>query len=172
MKLIKNLKLKIKNSEKGFTLIELAIYMGILAILLLVLSGFFNAALDTLLLSQATSPVEQDSKFILNRFFYDVTNADSLNIPANPGDQGSTMQLVRNGITYTYAQTGNYLTITDNVGTDVLNSSNATISALTFKRIGYATEKPTVQMKFTITNVATTKSGNDSQSFQTTVSLR
>jgi prepilin-type N-terminal cleavage/methylation domain-containing protein len=172
MTLIKKLKLKIKNSEKGFTLIELAIYLGILSILLLILSSFFNSALDTLMQSQATSPTEQDSKFILNRLMYDVTNADSLTTPANPGDQGSTLQLVRGGITYTYTQTGNNLTINDNAGTDVLNSPQVTISDLSFKRIGYAAEKPTVQIKFTIISVTTAKSGKDTQNFQTTVSLR
>ena len=169
---IKNLEFRTKNLEKGFTLIELAIYLGILSILLLILSSFFNSAMDTLLQSQATSPTEQDSKFILNRLMYDVTNADSLTTPANPGDQESTMQLVRNGITYTYTQTGNNLTITDNVGTDVLNSPQATISGLLFKRIGYTNERPTVQIKFTIISVTTAKTGKDSQSFQTTVSLR
>jgi prepilin-type N-terminal cleavage/methylation domain-containing protein len=140
--LIKNLKLRINNSKKGFTLIELAVYLGILSILLLVLSSFFNSAMDTLLQSQATSPTEQDSKFILNRLMYDITNADSLTTPANPGDQGQTLQLVRSGITYTYTQTNNNLTITDNVGgTDVLNSPQASISGLLFKRIGYATGK-------------------------------
>ena len=130
--------------------------------------------MDTLLQSQATSPTEQDSKFILNRFMYDITNADSLTTPVNPGDQGSTLQLVRGGVTYTYTQTGTNLTISDNAGNgpDVLNSPIATISGLLFKRIGYATGKPTVQIKFTITSAAKTNSGNDTQTFQTTVSLR
>ena len=148
MKIIHNSKFIIHNSRKGFTLIELAIYMGILAILLLVLSSFFNSAMDTLLSSQATSPTEQDSKFILNRLFYDITNADSLTMPVNPGDSGQTMQLVHNGITYTYTLTGNNLTLADNVGTDVLNSPQTTISNLSFKRIGYAGEIPTVQIQF------------------------
>jgi prepilin-type N-terminal cleavage/methylation domain-containing protein len=169
---IKNLELRIKNSERGFTLIELAIYMGILSILLLVLSSFFNSAMDTLLSSQATSPTEQDSKFILNRLMYDITNADSLTIPVNPGDQGPTLKLVRNGVVYTYTLTGNNLTIADNVGNDVLNSPQVTISNLSFKRIGYAGGKPTVQVIFTITSVATAKTGKDQQTFQTTISLR
>lgn len=164
--------IKIRNSEKGFTLIELTIYLGVLTILLLVLSSFFNSAMDTMLSSQATSPTEQDSKFILNRLFYDITNADSLTTPVNPGNSGQTMQLIRNGITYTYTLTGNNLTLTDNVGTDVLNSPSTTISSLNFKRIGYTGENPTVQITLTIKSVATSKSGQDSQTFQTTVSLR
>jgi prepilin-type N-terminal cleavage/methylation domain-containing protein len=163
---------KIHNSRKGFTLIELAVYMGILSILLLILSSFFSSAIDTLLQSQATSPTEQDSKFILNRLMYDITNADSLTEPINPGDEGNEMKLVRNGITYTYTQTGNNLTIADNVGTNVLNSPNATISGLLFKRIGYVGQKPTVQIKFTVVSTTTAKNGKDSQTFQTTVSLR
>ena len=172
MTLIENLKLKIENCQSGFTLIELAIYLGILSILLLILSSFFNSALDTLMQSQTTSPTEQDSKFILNRLMYDITNADSLTTPINPGDQGQTLRFVRNGITYTYTQTGNNLTLNDNVGTDVLNSPQTTISNLSFKRIGYATKKPTVQITFTITSVTIAKRGKDTQNFETTVSLR
>jgi prepilin-type N-terminal cleavage/methylation domain-containing protein len=164
--------IKIKNSEKGFTLIELAIYLGILSILLLILSSFFNSAMDTLLSSQATSPTEQDSKFILNRLMYDITNADSLTTPVNPGDQGQTLKLVENGVTYIYTQTNNNLTVTDNIGTENLNSPQASISGLLFKRIGYAGELPTVQITFTITSITTAKTGKDSQTFQTTVSLR
>ena len=158
--------------QSGFTLIELAIYLGILSILLLILSSFFNSALDTLMQSQTTSPTEQDSKFILNRLMYDITNADSLTTPINPGNQGQTLQLVRNGVTYTYTQTGNNLTLNDNVGTDVLNSPQTTISNLSFKRIGYTAEKPTVQIIFTITGVTIAKRGKDTQNFETTVSLR
>jgi len=172
IKFFKNRQSSIVNRQSGFTLIEIAIYMGILSILLLILSSFFNSAMDTLLQSQATSPTEQDSKFILNRLMYDITNADSLTTPISPGDQGPTMQLVRGGTTYTYAQTGSNLTLNDNVGTDVLNSPQTTISNLIFKRIGYTNEKPTVQITFTITSVTTAKSGKDSQTFQTTVSLR
>jgi len=158
--------------QSGFTLIELAIYLGILTILLLILSSFFNSAMDTMLSSQATTPTEQDSKFIINRLFYDITNADSLTTPVSPGDSGQTMQLVKNGVTYTYAQTGNNFTLNDGSGTDVLNSPQTTISNLSFKRIGYNGESPTVQISFTIKSVATAKSGQDSQTFQTTVSLR
>jgi prepilin-type N-terminal cleavage/methylation domain-containing protein len=174
---IKNLELRIKNlhqpqRQSGFTLIELAIYLGILSILLLVLSSFFNSSLDTLMQSQATSPTEQDSKFILNRLMYDITNTDTLTTPVNPGDQGQILKLVHSGVTYTYTQTNNNMTITDNTGTEVLNSPQTTISNLSFKRIGYATGKPTIQIIFTITSVTTAKSGRDTQTFETTVSLR
>ncbi len=168
----KNHKSSIINHQSGFTLIELAIYMGILSILLFVLTNFFITALDTQLESQATSSVDQDSKFILNRLSYDITNADNVTIPLNPGDQTNSLQLVKNGITYTYSLNGTSLTITDNVGTDVLNSIGTTISNLSFQKIGYAGEKPTVQIKFTINSVAVKKGGNDSESFQTTMGLR
>jgi prepilin-type N-terminal cleavage/methylation domain-containing protein len=172
------MKQKIINSQfsifnsKGFTLIELSIYMGILAILLLVLTNFFMSALDLQLGSQATSAVEQDSRFILNRLSYDITNADSLTTPANPGNQTNSLTIVKNGTNYTYALNETNLTLTDGSGTNALNSPGSLISNLTFQRIGYTGGKPTVQIKFTITSLAKNKTGQESENFQTTISLR
>lgn len=162
---------KIFNS-KGFTLIELAIYMGILSILLLVLTNFFLSALDTQLESKATSPIEQDSKFILNKFFYDVGNADNITLPATAGAKTDTLILVRNSQSYTYRITGNNLTITDDSGTDVLNSPGSLISNLTFTRISYVGQKPTVRIMFTASSSAIANSGQSTQAFQTTIGLR
>lgn len=153
-------------------MIELAVYMGILAILLLVLTSFFVTALDVQLESQSTSAVEQDSRFILNRLSYDITSADDMTIPINAGNTDTSLRLVKSGINYTYALNENNLTLTDNTGTDVLNSPDSIISGLSFKRVHYTGGRPTVQIKFTVTSVTKAKSGKNSQSFQTTIGLR
>lgn len=171
MKKILNSRLNFLNI-KGFTLIELSIYMGILATLLLILTRFFIAALDAQIESQTTSSVAQDGRFILSRLTYDVTNADSLVIPSVIEDEGANLQIVKNSINYSYSLNGDNLIITNDNGTDVLNSPETKISNLKFKRIGNSGGKPTVQIKLTVTSAAIKRSGVDKQDFQTTIGLR
>src|SRR3990172_6790072 len=56
--------LRIRNSRRGFTIIELILYMGMLSILLAVLSQIFVSILNVQLESQSSSSIEQDSRYI------------------------------------------------------------------------------------------------------------
>src|SRR5579859_4809889 len=66
---------KLKN-QKGVTLIELIIYMGIFSTLLMVLVQLFGSIVNVSLESQSNSSVSQDSRFILSRMSYDIRLAD------------------------------------------------------------------------------------------------
>lgn len=172
MKCIGNLKLEIRNSCRGFTVVELILYMGILTILLTVLTEVFGSILDTQLESQAVSSVEQDARFILSRLTYDIMNAQSITTPINLGDQTQTLQLTKSGIDYTYSVAGGNFSLTDNFGTDQLNSFDSTISNLSFTRLGASSGKPTITIEFTLTSLTRQAKGPETKSFQTTVGLR
>jgi type II secretory pathway pseudopilin PulG len=158
--------------QNGFTLIELALYGGILSALLIVLSNFFITAINVQLSTQATSATEQDSRYILNKFYYDLTSATSITTPPNPGNSSSTLTFVKNGNNYTYATSSGNLTFTDSIGTDNLNSPQVTVTNLNFTRIGFAGKKPTIKINFTLTSTSKPQQGKDTQSFQTTIVLR
>src|SRR4030043_150732 len=100
---IKNLKLKF---QKGFTLVEILLYMGLLAILLVVLTEILVSILAVKTESEATSSVEQDSRFILSRMAYDISCATEINTPPQIGQTRSNLRMTVGGVLYEYAENG------------------------------------------------------------------
>ena len=82
------------------------------------------------------------------------------------------MQLVVDGITYSYSVVGGNLQLTNNYGTDILNGYNTTVPSILFKRYGNANGKPTVQTNVTIMGKVQRDSGQETKDFQITGSLR
>ncbi len=158
--------------QRGFTLVELLVYMGIFTILLAIFIQMFGNLMDTQLESSATSSVSVDVKYILARFGYDMSQSQIVTSPA-PGVSSSTLQLVENGTTVTYASSSGNLTLTNANGTDQLNGSDTSISNLSFTPLGSSSGKLSVKMSFTITS-KTIRTGNHTQSenIHTTVELR
>src|SRR6266404_1489448 len=153
-------------SQKGFTLIELVIYIGILAILLSVLSSIFTSILDVQLQPTSTSSVNQDGRYLLSKLLYDVKSSSAILVPANPGTVSSTMQLTINSINYTYSLNGGNLQIVNNStnDTDVLNSYDTSISGLTFTRVGNGGSSDTVRVSYTVSSRAKSRSGIETKS--------
>lgn len=166
----------VKNSfmscQRGFTIVELLIYMGILSIILGILSMIFVQIIDSQLESQATSSVEQDSRFLLSRFMYDINHASSIVSPAL-GATSNSFQIVREGVTYTYSINGNNdLQVATNTETDTLNGYDTSVSGLSFQQLGKLGGENSVRIELTLTSRTLRKSGPETRNVQTTVSTR
>lgn len=156
------------NLNRGFTLVELIIYMGLLVIFLLVLSNIFASILDVRTESESISAVEQDGRFIMARLSYDINRATSVSTPASLGGSGSSLTLVIGAVNYTYALSGGNLVLTNDLGTNNLNSSESTISSLSFQKLGNSGGKETVKIQFTVNSVAQRDKGAETQTFYIT----
>jgi type II secretory pathway pseudopilin PulG len=163
---------KFLKSNKGFTITELLIYMGIFSILLVVLTEIFVTILKVQLESEATSSVEQDSRFILTRLMYDIQRANTVNLPASLGDQGSVLRFIIGGVTYTYTINNDNLELTMNANANKLNSFDTTISNLTFQRLGNPGGINSINVGFTVTSKAKRASGPEIKNVQTVIGLR
>lgn len=166
---------KIKfNFQRGVTLVELLLYMGILSVLLTVLTSVFVSALDVQSESSATSSVEQDGNYILGRFAYDVHRAQSINIPAANGAVSDSFQIVVNGVNYTYSvDASNNLILTDNLGANNLNNYGTSVSSFSVQRLGNAGGiENTLRINFIVTSRTKRISGYETKNFQTNLSLR
>jgi len=158
--------------SRGMTLVELVLYMGILALLITVLSSIFSAIVDVQLNSTSLSSVDQDGNYLLAKFTHDVASSSAILIPASPGNQTSTLQLTINSINYTYSlnSSGNLQLVNNSTSeTNVLNSYNTSVSGLTFTRIGNGGSNDTVQMSYTITSRTKERAGYETKSFTTTL---
>lgn len=163
-----------KKLNKGFTLIELIMSMGIMAILIGVMTGIFGSTIDASLDSQATSGVDQDGRFIVARLAYDMQRASQIVTPAVPGSTTNPSLTIKiNSIDYTYSLSGSgNLQLTDNTGPNNLNSNTTQVSNLTFQRLGIGDTTDTVQVKFKLTSRIRETKGSETKDFQTTLGIQ
>ncbi|OGK41989.1 hypothetical protein A2954_05250 [Candidatus Roizmanbacteria bacterium RIFCSPLOWO2_01_FULL_37_12] len=163
---------KVSSFRKGYTLVELLIFMAMLSILLVIFTQIFSLIVDARLESESTSIVAQDGNYLLNRLMYDVARTNTINLPNAVGATDTTLDITIDGVNYVYALNGTNLQLTVNSSVYQLNSIGTTISDLTFKRIGNDDGKDTVQLGFTVTSKILEAGGSEFKSYQTTAGLR
>lgn len=88
-------------THRGFSLIELLVYIAILSLMSVVLSVAFTALTRGRAQSIARSEVESNARFALERMTYDVSAASALLSPLL-GTASSTLRVVVNGETIAY----------------------------------------------------------------------
>jgi hypothetical protein len=174
MKKLINFKSAGWRTQKGVTLVELLLYMGIFTILLTTLTSIFVSALDVQSESQATSSVEQDGNYILAKLSYDIHRAQSITIPAANGATGNSFRIVIGGVNYTYSVDGNNnLILTENSGSYNLNNYNSGISNFSVTRLGNTGGvENALKISFIVTSRVKRGSGFETRDFQTNLSLR
>ncbi len=135
---------------KGFTLIELILYMGLTVIFLGILTDLFVSTLDLKTEAEATSAVEQDGRFILSRLMYDAN---------------------QNGAT---SLTTDYSLVDENLVLDgeKLNSSDTKVKTMTFETLGNVGGKQSVQVNFELESIVERPSGPESREYQITLGSR
>ncbi len=167
--------MKFFNDKKGFTLVELLLYMGIFSILLTVTLQMFGSVFEFQLESEANSSVDVDGKFIINRFSYDISRASSISLPVALGASGSALTIVVDSQNLTYSLSDGDINLNNaSTGTtDQLNSNETTVSNLSFTRLeGVTGGKDLIQMSFTLTSEVTQRKGKEVREFLTTGGLR
>ncbi len=164
--------LKIPAWQAGFTMVEMLMYMGLLSLLLVVMVDLFSSSLDVQLETEATSSVDWDEKVILQRLTNDIHKAQSITQPQLGATPSGTLQLVIDGITYTYATGSGTFTIASASASNSLNSFNTTTSFVSFQRLGNSGGKNTIQIILTKKSRAVLTSGTETRTVQTTVGLR
>lgn len=157
----------IKN-KRGFTLVEMLIVIGIMSILVVILSEVFGSILTTKIRSEATTALAQDSRYLLSRFYYDISRASDITSPT-----GSTLSLTIGGTSYVYALDGTTLTLTvGGASPQALSSVGTQITTLDFTRTDLGVKKG-VQVHLIIAPSAGLPGGaNLSRELTTTVALR
>lgn len=169
----KILKFKNNKNQKGFTLIELVLYMGLFSIFLLVTLELFSSIFDIQVESQATSSVNTDGRYMVQKFTYDVGRASSILTPASLGTASASLTLIIDGenINY-YLDSGNLMLENETAGTvDQINTSESSVSDLSFLTLDGG-GKDAVQVTFTLTAEAKRKGVDEVRIFKTSAGLR
>jgi len=158
--------------RNGFTLIELIIYVGIFSILIVMLSQLFLTTIEQQATYQTVSTLDRESRYVLNRLTYDIHRTEQIQNPGTVGSTSSTLRLVIDGNTYTYGTSTNRLALIHPLGNDYLTSNEASISGLTFTRLGNSGGNNSIQVTFTLESQTVVRSQPRRQTYQTTISTR
>src|SRR3989344_3800829 len=150
---------KISKFFPGFTVVELLIFMGILASFLGILTQIFHSTIDVELESTSTSHVNLGAEYLITRMGYDIRRASSITTPSSAGATTSSLVIVIGGDTHTYSVDTGHLILTNSSGSDFLTGTGTTVSDFTVTRLGPSIGKSSLRVSFTLTSVTTTTSG-------------
>lgn len=145
-----------KKNTRGFTVVELIIYMALLSIFLLVLLDIFITTLNFKLQSEATSALNQDARSILGSLNYNIYNAGSASVLS-----GSKLSLDSGAKIYELS--GQDLLL----NSIKLNGSDTKVDSISFIKVG-----STIRISYTLESLILTQSGVKTQSVDTTLGLR
>lgn len=168
--------LKLKN-KKGFTILELLLYIGIVSIMIMAISGFIQMIFFARVKNQTIAEVEQQGMQVTQAITQAVRNASAINSPV-VGASGSTLSIA----TYSGAKnptlfdlSGSILQTKEGAGAYIpLTSSRVLVSGLSFRNLSLAGTPGTVQVQFTVThvNAGNKNEFNYSKTFYATANIR
>lgn len=144
-----------KFKSSGFTLIELLLYVGVATLLLLAISIFLSALLQSRLKNQTIAEVEQQGLQVMQIITQTLRNADAINSPA-PGVGASSLSVntyvAPNNPTIFDLASG-AIRVTEGAGSAVpLTNSRVIASQLNFQNLSRASTPGTVRVQFTLTH--------------------
>lgn len=163
--------------KKGFTLVEILLYLAVLSIIVFALSSFLFLAYTSRVRATVIAEVEQQGSQTMSIITQNIRNAVSITAPAS-GSTAASLTLTE----YTGAnsptvfdQSGDTLRITEGVAAAVnITSNRVVVSNLSFQNLSRPSTPGVVQIKFTLTHINPSNRGEYiySKDFTSTASLR
>jgi len=132
---LKNNYLKQKTWVRGFSLLELLIYLAILSGLVVISVTMFISLSRGQGQSSARSEIDYSIRFATELMRQDIKNASAVSVPAL-GTPSSTLSLTRDGVTILYDVSSGVLRRKEGAASPVnVTNSNTTVGTPTFTRI-------------------------------------
>lgn len=160
--------------QKGYTFVELILYMGIFSMLMLAMFQLLTSIFDVQIESQSTANVPQDGRYIMSRFSYDIGRTQSISSPSI-GTSSASLKLFDGTTTNTYSLSNGNLILTSSPSGSVnqLNSFNTVVSNLSFLRLAdNSMQNDTVTISYTVTSRIVRRGGFANQTYKTTIGIR
>ena len=146
------------SSRRGFTLIELIIYMGLLSIFMVVMTDLLTQILDLRTQSTAQSFVTSDGNYLRDKFAYDIRRSSAIATPATIGSTNTQLVLTIGGVNTAYSVQNNALVLTTGGISNQLTTSDVSIASFSATRVGNGTGKDTIQLSYTLLSKRTAHS--------------
>ena len=158
--------------NKGVTIVELIIYLGLSTVMLVILSQLFGAILEESVKVQNYSAVQTDGRYTMGRLRTQLNNADSVSVPTNLGDSAGELVLAEGGETYHYYVYNEQLYLNDGVGDYLVSDLDTRITDVLFTRTGNIDGKPVILIQFTSSTGSAGTVQYESQTFKGAGGLR
>lgn len=161
---------------RGFSLLELLIYIAILSGLIIISANMFILLSRGQGQSSAKSEVDSSVRFATELIRQDIKNASAVSTPSL-GTPSSTLSLTRGGVTILYDVSGGILRRKEGAATAVpVTNSNTTVGTPTFTRIEntntvFSTTNVAVKINMNFNYNSNSPDWNYSTILQTTVDL-
>lgn len=164
-------------NQKGYTLIELLLYVAMIGILLLGASSFFSLSLSARIKSQSITEVNQQGVAAMEYITQTIRNATSITSPAAGATSNSLTLVVPNGsLSPTiFNLAGSTLQVKEGAAAAIaLTNSTIGVGSLTFKNLSRSGTDGIIQISFVVsrTNAGGRPEYNYQQTFTSSVSLR
>lgn len=136
--------------EKGFSLIELLLYVSIAAIVVLVVSGLLYTILQARVKNQTIAEVDQQGAQLVQIINQIVRNSQSVNSPTSGSSNSLSLGQTNASVNPTvFDLSSGVLRITEGSGSAVpLTNSRVSISGLTFQNLS-----DSIKFQFTISHI-------------------
>lgn len=163
--------------EKGFTILELLLYVGILSIVIFSIAFFSQTMLSARVKNQTIAEVEQQGQYAMQQITQIIRNASAITMPVVGADGTSLIVATYTGGTNpTVIDSANSaLQIKEGVAVAVpITSARVAVSNLSFQNVSRASTPGTVRVQFTITYVNPTGKNefNYAKTFYASASIR
>jgi Tfp pilus assembly protein FimT len=158
----------VKVNNKGVTLVELLIYLGLATVMLVVLSELFVGILNESVETQNYSAVQSDGRYIMARLRYTINNADSITLPAALGDTFDELTAVAGSNQYHYYvsdDANKSLYLNDGTGDYLMSNLSTKVTELVFIRQGNVSGKAVISFSFTLSSGVSGTAQYESQTF-------
>ena len=164
--------------KKGFSLVEIIVYIALVAMLLLVVSGFSISILDFNNKNKVVSEVEYQGLQTMQIITQYIRNADNITSPSqeSSSDNSLTLEMLSGLSTpVVFTLNGGKIYINEAGGGDiVINNSRVQITNLLFQNLSRTSTPGTIRVSFTLTylNPVSKAELSYSKNFYASASLR
>jgi prepilin-type N-terminal cleavage/methylation domain-containing protein len=142
--------------QKGYTLIEMLLYIAIVGIMLVPLTYFFGMTTEARVKAQSIAEVDDQATAAMDNITQIIRNAYSITTPAAAAS-GSSLTLVVPTTALSpaiFSLNGTTLQVKEGTAANVaLTSNDIQVSNLTFKNLTRSGTSGIVQISFTVTRV-------------------
>lgn len=145
------------STDRGFTLVELLLYVSIASFVLLVTSVFLSPLVQSRVKNQTIAEVEQQGLSLMQSMTHTIRNADAINSPAQGVADAVTLSvntIVAGNNPTIFDLAGTVLQMKEGAAASVpLSNSRVSVSGLSFSNVSRTGTPGTVRIQFTLTHV-------------------
>lgn len=169
--------IKRKKNKKGFTLVEILLYIAIAGGIIFSITVFFLTTLDARVRNQAIAEVEEEGTQVMQNITQTIRNSSSINSPSQGTSSASISLAVIDGAKdpTVFDVSGNVIRVKEGTEENIdLTSSRVIVSGLNFANLSRTGTGGAIRIQFTLTHInpASKEAYDYSKTFYGSASIR